>query len=185
MKMSIEQKEEYANGILWDVYGEIKEILGEDKMPEYMDFEGVKYNSRLRRVIARCHFRKMTYGPPAYHFEISDVFYSLNYDIQVNVLAHEWIHAILAYNGIFDESHGTYFKRIMNILNNSGDFNISIHIEDSDFEQSGIDSRPGAKYILKCQKCGQKWEYYRMCKTVQRYGKYIHTGCGGHLERMK
>lgn len=182
MMQETQKKEEYAEQILWDVYADIKEILGEKFMPEYMDYEGIKYNSRLRRVVAQCFNRRMSFGPPAYRFEVSELFFQMNYDIQVNILAHEWIHAILAYIGIH-ESHGTYFKRIMNKLNANG-FNISVHADFNELRESGVTVTPGTKYILKCEKCGKTWDYYRMCKTVRNASKCNHIGCGGRITRV-
>lgn len=181
--MSIQEKEEYASQILWDVYEDIKEILGEDMMPEHFDFEGIKYNGRLKRAIARCHLRRMTFGPPAYSFDISETFYKLNYDTQVNVLAHEWIHAILAYNGRLEETHGTYFKKIMNKLNANG-FDISIHVDFDKLKENGVSVTPGTKYILKCEKCGKTWDFYRMCKAVKYASRYKCSGCGGSIIRV-
>ena len=179
----IQKREEYAEQMLWDVHGEIKDILGEKYMPEYMDYEGIKYNSRLKRVVAQCIHRRMSFGPPAYRFEVSELFFQLNYDSQVNTLAHEWIHAILAYIGIH-ESHGTYFKRVMNKLNANG-FNISVHADFDELMDSGITVTPGTKYILRCDKCGRTWDFYRMCKKVRNASNYKHTGCGGSLTRVR
>lgn len=181
--MSIQEKEEYASKILWDVYGEIAEIIGEEYMPEYMDYEGMTYNPKLKRVIARCAYRRMTCGPSAYRFEVSEVFFKMDYDTQTNILAHEWIHAILVYNGRFEETHGAYFKKIMNKLNANG-FNISIYADFDKLKENGVSITSGAKYILKCEKCGKTWDYYRMCKTVKYASRYNCPDCGGSIIRV-
>ena len=180
--MYIEEMEEYAGQLLWEVYDDIKEVLGEGYMPEYMDYEGIKYNKNLKRTVAQCFNRRMSFGPPAYRFEVSELFFRMRYDKQVNVLAHEWIHAILEYRGIH-ECHGTYFKRIMNKLNDNG-FNISVHTNTAELKNDGIIVTPGTKYILKCEKCGKTWDFYRMCKTVKQASKCKHNGCGGSITRV-
>lgn len=167
---------EYAREIFFEVYDEMVEILGD--MPDLFDFEGIVINTRLSRAIARCIQRPMTYGPPTYRFDVSPLFFKLDYEVQRNIAAHEWIHAICG----LGEHHGSQFKYYMHILNSRG-----FHIVVSDtFENFGLTvEHRDPKYILRCTKCGHQFTRDRMCDVVRYSARYQHTGCGGSLQRIK
>ena len=169
---------DFVSMLFMDVYDEITEIIGSDHMPELFDYEGVVINQRLKRALARCIQKPMTYGPPTYRFDVSPLFFKLDYENQRNVVAHEWIHAMCRYG----ERHGAQFKYYMNILNKHG-FNVSVTESYSNLGLESPNEEP--KYILKCIKCGRQFTRNRMCDVIKYSNRYQHTGCGGSLQRIR
>ena len=169
---------EYVSKLFIEVYYNILGILSVDILPDLFNYNGVVINSRLTSALARCIQRRANNSTILYRFDVSPDFFRLDQDIQINVIAHEWIHAMCD----LGEHHGKRFKYYMNLLNGHG-FNIRISGTDEDF---GLPKREKvSKYILRCKKCGVLINKTKMCDTVRNPSDYLHKGCGGTMERIK
>ena len=175
-------KLEYVQQLVGEVYNDLEEILGADKMPDWFDYEGVTINPRLTRAIARC-IQRQCYGSIAYRFDVSPRFLCMKYEVQRNIIAHEWIHAMCG----LTEHHGKQYRWYMNYINEHSDYKITLR---TDISADIYDAPPPpvreAKYILRCTNCGKEWYYHRMCAIVQNAERYMHKACGnGNICRVK
>lgn len=98
-----------------------------------------------------------------------------------STLAHEVIHT---FNDCQD--HGTRFKTIARTFQTKTNIPVNTHGTVEECEKNGIikAKREKAKYILCCDKCGEKFYYQRMCNAVKRPHDFRHNDCGGHLKAL-
>lgn len=151
---------------------------------DYDKINGIVYNPRLRRVVAKCRYTatKTIRGrrTVAFHkheecgftIEISTRFLNLSEKEQIDVLAHELLHTIT--NSI---GHDAVFKKYMNIANATGYFNITVYAD--------ADNPDNYNYIIECENCGNTFGYYRMCGVIEHPERY-RCKCGSSkLVRIK
>ena len=99
-----------------------------------------------------------------------------------NTIMHECIHAIPECH--FAHHKGAW-KRIAEEVNRAYGYNISRCNEPENTEAYANFVAQKTNYICKCEKCGHEWHYQRMSNCVKNPSRYTHTGCGGHLVRVK
>lgn len=92
----------------------------------------------------------------------------------MEVFIHEILHACKG--GL---THRGKWKEYAEIINH----NTKYHIQaEKELDEFGLEKN--AKYLVVCDKCGEKVYKNRMCKFVQHPELYEHIGCGGTFKRV-
>ena len=96
-------------------------------------------------------------------------------------IIHELLHTV---DGCMN--HGAKWKKLAGMVNNAFNMNIqrTSSAENKGVEHRQIEARHGKVYIIQCTGCGQKWEHYRMSKSVQHPEWYQCGKCKSKLERI-
>ena len=155
---------------LAEEYEEMCERIGID----VGEISNYKINSRAKKRWGQCS--KNPNG--TFTIEISNLL--LQDDVKdmalENTLMHEILHTV---DGCFN--HGAKWKMCADMVNNAYGFNVKRCTSSQ--EKGIVIERPATHYVLRCKKCGYKWNYSRMSKTVKHPENYKHNDCGGTLER--
>ena len=191
----------YMNDVFISTYYELeKRLAGYAVMPSLSLYQGVELNNKLTRVIARCikqnvrrevyyingrkHWGKILTKPEdiEYKFEVSNNFVNYTSDLQRDVAAHEWIHAICP-PGV---GHGPQYKVYMFRLNHTGLFNISVYEDDDRLTDEMLAKRAeSARYIMRCKNCGNEIYQSRLSRFIEHPECYRCSKCKGSFERIK
>lgn len=99
------------------------------------------------------------------------------YDVARQVIVHEIAHAATPL-----DHHGSKWKNAGNKIGSK--WHIDVRRCDS-YDGLKLKDEEAAKYIVECPKCHTQWKYNRMCKTVEKYDRYICQSCNERLIRIK
>lgn len=124
---------------------------------------------------------KIYYGKYLIHnIEISSWLMELNDEIIKNTIMHELIHCLPYCN-----NHGKNFKQYASLINDKLGYEISrVGNKSLDYQKSNLEfdekSNNRIKYIVLCEKCGQKFYRQRLIKNFSK--KYRCGKCGGKFK---
>ena len=152
---------------------------------ELQDDIPLVFNNRVTNAYGRCFVSRNRYSGESWVKKIelsTKLFPVLNAKEIKNTIMHECIHAIPECH--FKHHKGAW-KRIAEEVNRAYGYNISRCNEPENTEAYANFVAQKANYVCKCEKCGHEWHYQRMSNCVKNPSRYTHTGCGGHLVRVK
>ena len=101
----------------------------------------------------------------------------------LETLLHECLHSACGAK----EKHGGKWKEAAKALNKRYGFNIETQSTFRDETGGTVATSKEPKYVLQCKKCGYKYFFNRMCKTVENPSRYLCgcKDCKGQIERIK
>lgn len=152
---------------------------------ELQDDIPLVFNNRVTNAYGRCFVSRNNYTGNTWvkKIELSTKLLPILNEKEIkNTIMHECIHAIPECH--FKHHKGAW-KRIAEEVNRAYGYNISRCNEPENTEAYANFVAQKTNYTVKCEKCGHEWHYQRMSNCVKNPSRYTHTGCGGHLVRVK
>ena len=145
------------------------------------ELEKVYVSSRMTRALGVCKRKQSVFGDaiPKSEIGISSRLLEKNYpkDYRVGTLIHEILHAYFP-----KDHHGGDWKKYAQVISKYTQYDIQRLATE---EETGALNKGDAKYMCRCSKCGQIFEYNRASKVVKMPELFTHKKCGGTLERIK
>lgn len=136
----------------------------------------VTINTRARSRFAACKKLKGSYE---YEIEVGEMMLQADAKWVKNILAHEVLHTCYGcYN------HGQKWKKYADQMNRTYGYEIST---TTTYEKIGLDTpekKRQIKYMIICQKCGQKMYRQKRSRLVTHTSEY-RCKCGGKLDCYK
>ena len=175
---------EYTMSMFREDYADCKNQLAKLGY-ELQDDIPLVFNNRVTNSYGRCFITRNRYTGNTVVKKIelsSKLLPIMNREEIRDTVMHECIHAI-------PECHGAHhkgaWKRIANEVNRAYGYDITrtSSLEDTEAYAKFVEQK--TNYVCKCEKCGHEWHYQRMSNCVRNPSNYTHTGCGGHLVRVK
>jgi predicted SprT family Zn-dependent metalloprotease len=153
---------------------------------ELQDDIPLVFNNRVTKSYGRCFVQRNRYTGDSWvtKIELSTKLFGCSSREEIkNTVMHDAIHAIPECHG---QGHKGAWKRIANEVNRKYGYDISRTNGREDTEAyAEFIAQNRSNYTVKCEKCGHEWHYQRMSNCVKNPSRYTHTGCGGHLVRVK
>lgn len=158
--------------LLNELYAKSLQMVKNVNIPCSNDITGVTIN---RRAKSRWECCRRNRSDGTFKIEITELLLDGKHnDSAINTMIHEILHTADGCKG-----HNNVWKHYANIIKNQYDIEIKTR---SSAEEKGVTRQVKAKYIIKCEKCGQKIYRERQSKLIKHIDAYKCGICGGDLE---
>lgn len=147
---------------------------------EQTSIERVYVSSQMTRSLGICKTkRKYSTGEAKSEIGIASRVADKRFpeNMRVGTLIHEILHSFFP-----TDHHGGNWKKYADIISKYTEYDIKRFATE---EEMGALHKGDAKYMCRCSKCGQIFEYNRASKVVKMPEFFTHKKCGGRLERIK